>query len=110
METGFEPVLKEIKRAKIPVILTDRAVEVSDPSLYVTFIGSDFVEEGRRAGDWVVKTIGTDGKANIAVLEGTPGSAPAIDRKKGFAESIAKPPGIEIIRSRSGDFTRATLS
>jgi galactofuranose transport system substrate-binding protein len=107
VETGFEPVLKEIKRAKIPVILTDRAVEVSDPSLYVTFIGSDFVEEGRRAGDWVVKTIGTDGKANIAVLEGTPGSAPAIDRKKGFAESIAKAPGIKIIKSQSGDFTRA---
>ena len=107
VETGLEPVLKEIKRAKIPVILTDRAVEVSDPSLYVTFIGSDFVEEGRRAGDWVVKTIGTDGKANIAVLEGTPGSAPAIDRKKGFAESIAKAPGIKIIKSQSGDFTRA---
>ncbi len=107
VETGFEPVLKEIKRAKIPVILTDRAVEVSDPSLYVTFIGSDFVEEGRRAGDWVVKTIGTDGKANIAVLEGTPGSAPAIDRKKGFAESIAKAPGIKIVKSQSGDFTRA---
>src|SRR5262245_46930426 len=56
VETGWEPVLKEIKARKIPVILTDRAVDVSDPSLYVTFIGSDFVEEGRRAGEWVVKT------------------------------------------------------
>src|SRR4029079_19158357 len=105
VETGWEPVLKEIKRAKIPVILTDRPVNVSDPSLFVTFIGSDFVEEGRRAGKWVVDNTG--GKANIAELQGTPGSAPAIDRKKGFEEVISKSPGIKIIKSQSGDFTRA---
>ena len=84
VETGWEPVLREIKKAKIPVILTDRAVDVTDDSLYVTFIGSDFVEEGRRAGEWLAKATG--GKAVIAELVGTPGSAPAIDRKKGFEE------------------------
>src|SRR4051794_20181475 len=86
VETGFEPVLKEIKAAKIPVVLTDRAVAVTAPDLYVTFIGSDFIEEGRRAGEWVVKTVGENGKANIAELVGTPGSAPAKDRKTGFQE------------------------
>jgi galactofuranose transport system substrate-binding protein len=105
VETGWEPVLKEIKARKIPVILTDRAVDVSDPSLFVTFIGSDFVEEGRRAGQWVVTATG--GKANVAELQGTPGSAPAIDRKKGFEEVISKSPGIKIIKSQSGNFTRA---
>ncbi len=105
VETGWEPVLKEIQVAKIPVILTDRAVDVTDPSLYVTFIGSDFVEEGRCAGEWVVKATG--GKANVAVLEGSPGSAPAIDRKKGFEEAIANSPGIKIIMSQSGDFHRS---
>jgi galactofuranose transport system substrate-binding protein len=105
VETGWEPVLKEIQVAKIPVILTDRAVDVTDPSLYVTFIGSDFVEEGRRAGEWVVKATG--GKANVAVLEGSPGSAPAIDRKKGFEEAVANSPGIKIIMSQSGDFHRS---
>jgi galactofuranose transport system substrate-binding protein len=105
VETGWEPVLKEIKRSKIPVILTDRAVDVSDPSLFVTFIGSDFIEEGRRAGKWVVENTG--GKASVAELQGTPGSAPAIDRKRGFEEVISKSPGIKIIKSQSGDFTRA---
>ena len=33
VETGWETVLREAKNAKIPVILTDRAVKVSDPSL-----------------------------------------------------------------------------
>ena len=72
VESGFETVLREAKAAKIPVILTDRAVKVSDPSLYVTFIGSDFVEEGRKAARWVLDQA-KDGRAlNIAELQGTP--------------------------------------
>jgi ABC-type sugar transport system substrate-binding protein len=105
VETGWEPVMQEIKQAGIPVILTDRAVDVSDPSLYVTFIGSDFVEEGRRAAKWLAEKTG--GKAQIAELVGTPGSAPAVDRKKGFEEVLAKYPDMKIIKSQSGDFTRA---
>jgi simple sugar transport system substrate-binding protein len=105
VETGWQPVLTEIKRAKIPVILSDRAVKVTDDSLYVTFIGSDFIEEGRRAANWLAKASG--GKAVIAELVGTPGSAPAIDRKKGFEEVLAKNPGMKIVKSQSGDFTRA---
>jgi simple sugar transport system substrate-binding protein len=105
VETGWEPVLREAKRARIPVILTDRAVDVQDTSLWVTFMGSDFVEEGRRAGNWLAKQV--NGKANIVELQGTVGSAPAIDRKKGFEEVIAKYPDMKIIKSQSGDFTRS---
>ena len=103
--TGFEDVLKEAKEAGIPVVLFDRAVDVSEPGLYVSLIGSDFVEEGRRAGRWVVENVGEN--ANVAELVGTPGSAPAIDRKKGFEEIIKDYPDIKIIKSQSGDFTRA---
>ena len=93
VETGFEPVLQEAKKAGIPVVLSDRAVKVSDPSLYMCFLGSDFVEEGKRAGDAAAKLTG--GKANIAELVGTVGSAPAIDRKKGFEEVLKSNPGHE---------------
>ena len=105
VETGWQPVLTEIKKARIPVVLTDRSVKVTDDSLYVTFIGSDFVEEGRRAANWLAKA--SNGKAVIAELVGTPGSAPANDRKKGFEEVLAKNPGMKIVKSQSGDFTRA---
>ncbi len=105
VEPGWEPVLQEAKKAGIPVILADRAVDVSDPSLYVTFIGSDFVEEGRRAAEWMAKKM--NGKAVIAELQGTPGSAPAIDRKRGFEEEMKKYPGMKIAISQTGDFTRA---
>jgi len=103
--TGFEDVLKEAKEAGIPVVLFDRAVDVSEPDLYRSLIGSDFVEEGRRAGRWVLENVGEN--ANVAELVGTVGSAPAIDRKKGFEEIIKDHPGIKIIKSQSGDFTRA---
>ncbi|MBC8026310.1 MAG: ABC transporter substrate-binding protein [Steroidobacteraceae bacterium] len=113
VETGWETVLREAKAAKIPVILTDRAVEVSDDTLFLSLIGSDFVEEGRKAGRWLQEYYATgDGKASqgeihIVELQGTVGSAPANDRKKGFAEIIAAEPRFKVIRSQTGDFTRA---
>jgi len=109
VESGWDTVLKEAKTAGIPVILTDRAVKVADSSLYVTFIGSDFVEEGRKAGRWVLERAAkAPGNAlNIVELQGTVGSAPAIDRKKGFEEVIKANPKLQILRSQSGEFTRA---
>jgi len=106
VETGWEPVLREAKAAKIPVILTDRTVDVKDDSLWVTFMGSDFLEEGRKAGRWLVDNVkGNDVK--IVELQGTVGSGPAIDRKKGFEEIIKGKPQFKIVRSQTGDFTRA---
>jgi ABC-type sugar transport system substrate-binding protein len=108
VETGWEPVLREAKAARIPVILTDRSVNVKDDSLWVAFMGSDFIEEGRRAANWLVdKTKDNPGPINIVELQGTVGSAPAIDRKKGFEEIIKDKPKFKIIRSQTGDFTRA---
>ncbi len=107
VESGWDTVLSEAKAAKIPVILTDRAVNVKDDSLYVTFIGSDFTEEGRKAGKWLLDNYKGQGDVNIVELQGTVGSAPAIDRKKGFEEVIKAQPRFKIIRSQTGDFTRA---
>jgi len=105
VETGWEPVLREAKRAGIPVVLVDRGVEVEDDSLYTTLIASDFVEEGRMAARWLAERLG--GAGRIVELQGTPGSAPAIDRKRGFEEALADFPEMRIVRSQSGDFTRA---
>ncbi len=108
VESGWETVLREAKAAHIPVILTDRSVDVKDDSLWVTFMGSDFIEEGRKAGHWLLDNVKSGGAdVNIVELQGTVGSAPAIDRKKGFEEVIKSDPHYKIIRSQTGDFTRA---
>ena len=109
VESGWDTVLREARNAKIPVILTDRAVNATDKTLYATFIGSDFVEEGRRAGRWLVEHAKKTPQRtlNIVELQGTVGSAPAIDRQKGFAEAIAGNANLKIVRSQTGDFTRA---
>lgn len=105
VETGWEPVLKEAKAAQIPVILVDRGVKVADETLYATLIASDFVNEGKMAAEWLIEK--TNGTCNIVELQGTTGAAPAIDRQKGFQEAIKAHPGMKIIKSQSGDFTRA---
>jgi galactofuranose transport system substrate-binding protein len=102
VETGWEPVLREAQKAKIPVLLMDRSIASSDESLYVAFVGSDFYKEGQMAGEWLVKA--SSGKGNIVELQGTPGSAPANERRKSFADAIAKSPGLKIIDSQSGNF------
>jgi len=108
VESGWDTVLKEAKDANIPVILVDRAVDSQDESLYVSFIGSDFVEEGRKAGRWLLDQF-KDAKEtiNIVELQGTTGSAPANDRKAGFEEIIKDNANLQIIASQTGDFTRA---
>ncbi|OLF12203.1 LacI family transcriptional regulator [Actinophytocola xinjiangensis] len=105
VETGWDTVLLEAKRANIPVILTDRAIDSEDTSLYETFLGSDFVEEGNKAAQWLLDN--TTGAQKVVELQGTTGAAPAIDRKKGFEEVIASRPDIEIVASQTGDFTRS---
>ncbi|MFD5565066.1 ABC transporter substrate-binding protein [Kitasatospora griseola] len=108
VESGWDTVLKEAKDAHIPVILTDRAVDSKDESLYVSFLGSDFVEEGKKAGDWLVKEYqGKPGDVNVVQLEGTTGSAPANDRKSGFADAVKGEPKFKVVASQTGDFTRA---
>lgn len=103
--TGWEAVLQEAKDAEIPVILLDRGIDGS-PDLYMTMVASDQVLEGKVAGEWLVKDVaGKD--CNVVELQGTTGSSPAINRKKGFEEAIAGSPNIKIVRSQTGDFTRA---
>ncbi len=106
VETGWDPVLKEAKRAGIPVLLMDREIETADDSLYAAFIGSDFVEEGRLAAQWMVDNVKGD-TVKIVELEGTPGSAPAIDRQNGFKEIVEQHPNFKIIESQSANFRRS---
>jgi len=104
--TGWDTVLKEAKEAKIPVILLDRTIDTKDDSLYLTAVTSDTVYEGKVAGEWLAKTVA--GKpCNIVELQGTVGSSPAINRKKGFDDVIAANPNLKEIKSESGDFTRS---
>ena len=107
VESGWDTVLKEAKAAKIPVILVDRNIDSKDDTLYVTKIGSDFHEEGMKAGKWLLENYKKPGDVKIVELQGTVGSAPAIERKKGFEEVIKADPRFKIVRSQTGDFTRA---
>jgi galactofuranose transport system substrate-binding protein len=111
VETGWDAVLQEAKRAGIPVILTDRSVDSEDDSLYETFLGSDFVKEGEKAGQWLVDNaadadVDGNGEIKIVELQGTTGAAPAIDRKEGFESVIGSDSSMEIVASQTGEFTR----
>jgi simple sugar transport system substrate-binding protein len=110
VETGYGPVLQEAKKAKIPVIMIDRDVAKADQQYRLTIMGSDFEKEGEKAGLWLAdylkKQNYDDSKPlNIVQIEGTTGSAPAIDRAAGFQKIVDQHPNWKITRSQTGDFT-----
>lgn len=106
IQSGWEPILKEAKAAGIPVIISDRSIDIEDSSLYVTFIGADFYEEGRKAGKYLLdKTKNMAGPIGIAELKGTDGSSPSIERGKGFRDTIASRSDFVFVESDFADFT-----
>lgn len=107
VESGWDTVLKEAKDAGIPVVLTDRSVDSEDDSLYVSFLGSDFVLEGEKAGEWVANEYADADSVKIVELQGTTGAAPANDRAEGFRTALGDDAKFDIVASQTGDFTRA---
>jgi ABC-type sugar transport system substrate-binding protein len=106
VSTGWDSVLKEAKEAQIPVVLLDRDIDPSGKELYLTAVTSDSVHEGAVAGEWLAKTVGTK-PCNVVELQGTVGASVAANRKKGFDTAIASHSNIKVVRSQTGDFTRA---
>ncbi|MDR1650260.1 MAG: ABC transporter substrate-binding protein [Synergistaceae bacterium] len=108
VETGWDNVLIEAKSENIPVILVDRKIQSEHQGLYASFLGSDFEEEGRRAGAWLVKKFaGVSGGVSIVELRGTDGASPAHGRALGFRQAVSSDARFRIVRSMSGDFMRS---
>ena len=109
-ETGWDTVLQEAKDADIPVIIVDRMVDVSDDSLYTTWIGTDSLLEGRKAAEWLNGFAEAKGIAasdiHIADIQGTIGSTAQIGRSKGLEEGVDNY-GWNLLAQQSGEFTQA---
>ena len=109
VETGWDNVLTEARRAGIPVILMDRMASLSDDSLYTAYIGADFLQEGRRAGEFLIRKADAMGAEHLNIVEitGTEGSTPMCDRQKGFMQAIEGDARFTVLESVSGDFLRS---
>jgi simple sugar transport system substrate-binding protein len=105
VSTGWDQVLGEARKAGVPVVLVDRTIN-GDPNLYLAAVGADNVAEGRVAAEWLIGRAGAR-KCDVVELQGTVGSNLVRDRKKGFDDAIAKTPNVRIVRSQTGEFTRA---
>ncbi len=105
-ETGWEPVLREAKQARIPVFLVGGGIRAGEAGVVKTLVVSDFLEQGRMVARWLAARTG--GQCNLVELQGPPDSAPAIDRKRGFEQvSHDEFPNLVILRSQPADGTRA---
>ncbi len=110
-ERGWDTVLQEAKEAGIPVILIDRRVRVSDDSLYTAWVGPDFVNEGRMAGealeDCLKRNRRQDESIHIVVLKGTEGASSTIGRTRGFSSVAENHKNWNILEQVDAEFTTA---
>lgn len=107
VEDGWDNVLEEANQAGIPVLITDRRIKTADESLFVGFIGSDFYEEGRKAGQFLLQKMQGAAHVNIVEISGTVDSTPMRERGAGFREVLEGDPRFTIVESVSGDFLRS---
>ncbi len=101
--TGWDDVLKEAQKAGKVVVLEDRRIDATD-ALFSTYIGSDFVEEGRKAAQEMCKLLEGSAKKNVWELVGNVGSYAAKDRGQGFREKMGDC-GITITQSQTGNWS-----
>src|SRR5215218_4281347 len=98
LEEGMDPALNAAKEAGVPVFLIDRETAGKPCEDYITFMGSNFLKQGKRAADIMADL--TNEKGKVAVLEGTPGASVTIDRTEGFEQQLKKYPNMEIVASQ----------
>ena len=91
VETGWDAVLVEAREAGIPVILTDRAIDSEETDLYKTFLGSDFILEGEKAGEWVNEEFADADAVKMVELQGATGSAAGTRSCRGLPQSRDRP-------------------
>ena len=102
---GLGPALSAARAKNIPVLTIDRKLNATACSDYVSFLGSDFISQGKRAADQLIK--GTSGKGNVAILLGASGNGVTTDRTKGFVDEMAaKAPTMKIVAQQTGNFNR----
>jgi ribose transport system substrate-binding protein len=102
---GLEPALQAARAKNIPVLTVDRKVNQEPCKDYVAFLGSNFVEQGKRAAQEMAKAM--DNKGKVAILLGSSGNNVTTDRTDGFVDEMKNiAPDIEIVAQQTGEFTR----
>jgi simple sugar transport system substrate-binding protein len=101
--TGWEDLLKEAAEAGKIVVIQDRRIDAPD-TMFFTYIGADFVEEGRNGAIEMCQLLEGSASKNVWELVGNVGSSAAKDRGQGFREKMVDC-GIEITKSQTANWS-----
>ena len=100
---GLDPALDYAKENGVPIMTIDRLLTTKTACEdYIGWIGSDFVEQGRRAADAMVRETGGEGR--LAVLLGAAGVNVTTDRNNGFMERLEElDTNIEVVAEQAAE-------
>jgi ABC-type sugar transport system substrate-binding protein len=101
--TGWEQLIKDAYAAGKIVVVQDRRID-APASLFETFIGADFVEEGRKAAQEICELLKDSESKNVWELVGNVGSSAAKDRGQGFREAMTEC-GLVVTKSQTANWS-----
>lgn len=96
---ALTPVVSEVYRSGIPVILFDRKTSNDD---YTAYVGADNRLLAERLGSYAASLLHGEGK--VAVIRGLKGSTADEERYEGFMTAMAAYPDIHVVAESFGEF------
>jgi galactofuranose transport system substrate-binding protein len=100
--SGWDDLLRDAKYAGKIVVIEDLRIDAPN-NLYATYVGSDFVEEGRKAAEAMCTLLEGSAQKNVVEIAGYESSSAAIDRAQGFREKMGEC-GITITHTQPGNW------
>lgn len=103
------PGVAEATKKGIPVIAVGTSVDAAEAekagARIEAFITSDFEEQGKMGGQYIIDKIGS---GKVAIIEGLPGAAQGEARKNGAQKAFEAKQDIQLVSVQAGNWDRQT--
>jgi ABC-type sugar transport system substrate-binding protein len=104
--TSLNSGLQQATAANLPIVNLDELIpaDAREGINLAAQVASDNVRAGANAADWVIANV--EAGAEVAVIEGAPGTSSSIDRVSGFTNGVVAA-GYTVVASQTANWDRA---
>jgi ribose transport system substrate-binding protein len=101
------PALTRAKEAGVPVLIVNSPIDPAYGELFFSFVGEDHERLGQIAGESLIQAVKDRKTARTAIISGTLSESTPQKRVKGFKETVAKDPKIQVVATEDARWDMA---
>jgi ribose transport system substrate-binding protein len=108
-DTAILPALARAKAAKIPVVIVNTALRAGSDDYFVTYVGADHFDAGKKAGQALLASLKAGGRdaAKVALITGNMSQNNTQQRIAGFKDAIKANPKVTIVATEDAKWETA---